>query len=65
MHEATMLTERSRAHDASRIEMLFVLLVGSIGLSSSTKLEFTRTSRNPISKPKRMHIARNGSKSCL
>ena len=37
MHEETMQTERTRAHDARRVEKLFVLLIVSMGLSFAAR----------------------------
>ena len=45
MHEDTMQTERTRTHDARRVEKLFVLLLVSMGFSFATHV---RSPRKPI-----------------
>ena len=45
MHEETMRTERTRPHDARRVEKLFVLLLVSMGLSFAAHV---RSPRKPI-----------------
>ena len=42
MHEDTMQTERTRAHDARRVEKLFVLLLVSMGLSFAAHVRSPR-----------------------
>ena len=42
MHEDTMQTERTKAHEACRLEMLFVLFLVSMGLSFAAHVRSLR-----------------------